>query len=49
MNFRSRLSDERGFALVIALATTIVLGISVTSMIVYTSSNQHTAHLSKGG
>jgi Tfp pilus assembly protein PilX len=48
MNFRSRLSDERGFALVIALATTIVLGISVTSMIVYTSSNQRTAHLSKG-
>src|SRR6266498_3045891 len=48
MKTRLRLGGERGFALVIALATTIVLGLSVTSAIVYTTSNQRSAHLSKG-
>lgn len=38
-----RLRDERGFALVLALAVTIVLGLSVTSLIAYTSSNSRTS------
>jgi hypothetical protein len=37
--FRRRVSEERGFALVMALAVVVVLGTSVGSMVVYTSSN----------
>jgi hypothetical protein len=43
-----QLRDESGFALVLALATTVVLGISATSVIIYTTSNQRTSHISKG-
>jgi Tfp pilus assembly protein PilX len=42
-----RLGNERGFALVLALATTVVLGMSVTSVIVYTTSNQRSSNLSR--
>jgi hypothetical protein len=42
-----RLAGERGFALPIALATTVVLGISVTATISYTTSNQRAASSSK--
>lgn len=42
-----RIGQERGFALVLALATTVVLGISVTSVIVYTTSNQRTSNLAR--
>ena len=39
---------EGGFALPLALATTIVLGIAVTSTIAYTSANSRAADISKG-
>jgi Tfp pilus assembly protein PilX len=43
-----QLGDERGFALVLALAATVVLGITATSVIIYTTANQRTSHVSKG-
>jgi hypothetical protein len=42
-----RLAGERGFALPLALAVTVVLGISVTAAITYTSSNSRAAYVSK--
>ena len=42
-----RLRDERGIALIMALATTVVLGISVTATIAYTTSNQRSSSSSK--
>jgi hypothetical protein len=42
-----RLAGDRGFALPVALATTVVLGISVTATISYTTSNQRAAASSK--
>jgi hypothetical protein len=42
-----RITSERGFALPLALAVTIVLGIAVTAMITYTSSNSRASNVSK--
>ncbi len=42
-----RIAPERGFALPLALACTVVLGISVTAAITYTSSNSRAAYVSK--
>ena len=42
-----RLRGERGFALIIAIGATIVLGIAVTSLIAYTTTNERTARMSK--
>jgi hypothetical protein len=47
-HFLGRIADERGFALPLALATTIVLGIAVTSTITYTSANSRASSVSKG-
>jgi Tfp pilus assembly protein PilV len=44
---RQRIRDERGIALMVALAATLVLGIAVTSLIMYTTSNQSAANLNK--
>ena len=43
----SKLAGEKGFALPLALATTVVLGISVTATITYTSSNSRAAGVTK--
>jgi Tfp pilus assembly protein PilV len=42
-----RLRNEEGIALVFALMALLVLGIALTSVIGYTTSNQHSANLSK--
>jgi hypothetical protein len=42
-----RIAGERGFALPLALAITVVLGISVTASITYTSANSRAARVSK--
>ncbi len=46
-NLRQLRHDERGVALMVALATTIVLGIAVTAVIAFTSSNQRATNLSQ--
>src|SRR3954447_3583157 len=45
---RNRLADERGFALVIALAVTVVFSMTVVTVIESASSNSRTADRSKG-
>lgn len=46
MSWRARLhSDERGIALMVALAAIVVLGIAVTATISYTSANQRSSNL----
>jgi hypothetical protein len=46
--FIRRVGREHGFALPLALATTVVIGIAVTSTIAYTTSNSRSAGVSKG-
>jgi Tfp pilus assembly protein PilX len=43
-----RLRDESGIALVIALMSLVVLGIAVTSVISYTTTNQRSSNASRG-
>jgi Tfp pilus assembly protein PilX len=47
LSLRRLRTDERGIALVVALATTIVLGIMVTAVIAFTSSNQRSSNLNQ--
>src|SRR5918992_5674458 len=44
---RHRLRDERGFTLVAALGFSVVLGIAGTTAMVYTTSNEGSAQVSK--
>lgn len=44
---RNRLADESGIALVVALGITVVLSISVTTAVYYTSTNARSANVSK--
>jgi len=47
-SIRKRVSDESGFALVLALAVIIALGASVTLVAYYATANFHSANQSKG-
>jgi Tfp pilus assembly protein PilX len=44
---RQRIRDERGIALLVALAATLVLAVAVTAIITYTTSNQSASNLNK--